>query len=64
MSSFSWDAFSEVPDSMMEQYDVVHIGIVMLLIANNDPIPILKNLIKLLSISPPLFLLRMSEIDT
>ena len=37
---------------MIEQYDVVHIGIVMLLIANDDPRPILKNLIKLLSMLP------------
>ncbi len=45
----AWDAFSEVPEDMFEQYDVVHIAILMLLISKNDPIPLLKNLIKLLS---------------
>ena len=45
----TWDAFSEVPDDMVEQYDVVHISIFMLLISKNDPSPLLKNLIKMLS---------------
>lgn len=44
-----WDAFSEVPSDMVEQYDVVHISIFMLLISKNDPAPLLKNLIKMLS---------------
>ena len=34
---------------MVEKYDIVHIGIFFLLIANNDPVPILKTLVKLLS---------------
>lgn len=34
---------------MFEQYDVVHIAIFMLLISKNDPSPLLKNLIKMLS---------------
>ena len=34
---------------MVEKYDIVHIGIFFLLIANNDPEPILKSLMKLLS---------------
>lgn len=45
----TWDAFSEVPDDMVEQYDVVHIAIFMLLISKNDPVPLLKNLMKMLS---------------
>jgi len=49
MSSFAWDAFSEVPEAMVEQYDIVHVGIFMVLIANNNPVPILKNLMKILS---------------
>ena len=49
VSNFTWDAFSDVPVAMAEKYDLVHIGIFFLLIANNDPVPILKNLIKLLS---------------
>ena len=34
---------------MVKKYDLVHIGIFFLLIANNDPVPILKSLMKLLS---------------
>ena len=34
---------------MVEKYDIVHIGIFFLLIANNDPVPMLKNLMNLLS---------------
>ncbi len=44
----AWDAFSEMPEDMFEQYDVVHIAIFMLLISKNDSLPLLKNLIKLL----------------
>ena len=43
-----WDAFSDVPAAMAEKYDLVHIGIFFLLIANDDPVPI-TNLMKLLS---------------
>ncbi|KAL8722224.1 MAG: hypothetical protein Q9225_001269 [Loekoesia sp. 1 TL-2023] len=46
--TLSWDAFSEVPAAMVEQYDIIHIGIFMLLIANNNPLPILKNLMRML----------------
>lgn len=49
-----WDAFSEVLDDMLEQYDVVHISIFVLLISKNDPSPLLKNLIKMLSGNPEL----------
>ena len=62
VSHFTWDAFSDVPAAMVEQYDVVHVGIVMFLIANNDPLPILSNMIKLLS-TLPVQSSRMSDSD-
>ena len=34
---------------MLGQYDVVHIAIFVLLISKNDPVPLLNNLIKMLS---------------
>ena len=49
VSGFEWDAFSEVPIDAVGRFDLVHIGIFMLVIANNNPIPLLKNLMKMLS---------------
>ena len=34
---------------MVEKYDIVHVGIFFLLIANKNPVPILKILMKLIS---------------
>ncbi|KAL6714379.1 hypothetical protein ACLMJK_007802 [Lecanora helva] len=44
----TWDAFSAVPPAMVGRYDIVHISIFMLVVAKNNPLPLLKNLIEML----------------
>jgi hypothetical protein len=39
----------DVPDDMVGIYDIVHVRLVMLVIKDNDPLPLIKNLCKLLS---------------
>ncbi|KAL9031755.1 MAG: hypothetical protein Q9196_000232 [Gyalolechia fulgens] len=42
------DALAEVPSSLVSTYDVIHAGLVVL-VAGDDPVPLLRNLIKMLS---------------
>jgi SAM-dependent methyltransferase len=44
-----WDMLGDVPDDMVGIYDIVHVRLVMLVIKDNDPVPLIKNLCKLLS---------------
>lgn len=43
------DIFADpVPEELVGRYDVIHIRLFMLVILSGDPIPLLKNLMKLL----------------
>lgn len=42
------DALAEVPSELIEVYDVIHVGL-LVLVAGDDPMPLLRNLIKMLS---------------
>lgn len=42
------DALAEVPSSLVENYDVVHIGLLVLVVGDN-PLPLLRNVIRMLS---------------
>jgi len=44
-----WDMFTEVPEDLVAVYDVVHIRLVMLVLKDNNPVPLIQNLLKLLS---------------
>ena len=44
-----WDMFSPPPEDLIGRFDVVHIRLVMLVIKDNNPLPLLANLRKLLS---------------
>lgn len=44
-----WDMFQDPPAKYMGQFDIVHVRLVTLVIKNNDPIPLVRNLRKLLS---------------
>ena len=44
-----WDVFSAVPNILFESFDVVIVRDFVLLVRDNDPTPILQNLLKLLS---------------
>ncbi|KAK3167473.1 hypothetical protein OEA41_010600 [Lepraria neglecta] len=44
-----FDIFGEIPDELVGKFDVVHIRVFLCVIKRNDPEPLLKNLIKMLS---------------
>ena len=44
----TWDIFSEVPHAFMEKYDIVHVRLLLFVVKDSDPCPILRNLIKML----------------
>ena len=44
-----WDIFSDVPQDMLESYDVICVRHVIMMVQRNDPAPLLQNLLKLLS---------------
>ena len=44
-----WNMFDELPREFGGQFDIVHVCLVALVIKNNDPVPLIENLRKLLS---------------
>lgn len=42
------DVFREVPDDLVEKYDVVHIRHFVCVVKGNDPTPLLRNLLRML----------------
>ena len=43
------DCLAPVPDRLVGKYDVVHIGLVVMLVENENPVPLLNNVLKMLS---------------
>jgi len=43
------DAFSAVPQDLVGKYDIVHLRLFIVLIKHNNPVPLLRNLISMLS---------------
>ena len=43
------DAYGEVPQELVGRYDIVHIGLVVVLVKDGNPGRLLTNLLKLLS---------------
>lgn len=43
------DIFDDIPDELVEKFDVVHVRVFAAIIKNNDPNPFLKNIMRLLS---------------
>ena len=44
------DAFAEVPDDLVGIYDVVHLRLFACVVKDNDPLPVLTNVLKMLSV--------------
>lgn len=42
------NALAEIPSILVEKYDVIHIGL-LVLVAGDEPVPLLKNVVKMLS---------------
>ena len=43
------DAFSSLTEDIVGKYDIVHLRLFIVLIKHNDPVPLLRNLISMLS---------------
>ena len=43
------DIFKPIPDELRGKYDVVHVGLLVFVVDKDDPVPILDNLLALLS---------------
>jgi hypothetical protein len=55
------DIFAPIPEDLRAKFDVVHVRLFLLVVRDNDPIPILSNLLKLLK---PGGYLHWQEYDT
>ena len=58
-----WDMFQEPPPEFIGQFDLVHVRLVTLVIKDNDPEPLIRNLRKLLSMNYSLIPSFVVEID-
>ena len=56
------DVFGQIPEEMVEKFDVVHIRTFALVIKSSDPMPLLQNLIRMISRVPPLFIAESIDI--
>lgn len=45
------DIYEPLPDKYVEKFDVVHLRLICAAIRDGDPLPILRNLLKMLSTS-------------
>ena len=43
-----WNVFDTIPDELRGKYDIVHVGLLILVVENSDPRPIIRNLIQML----------------
>ena len=46
-----WNVVDEPPKALQERYDVVHIRLFLVVIEGNDPLPVLRHCLKILSTS-------------
>ena len=49
LSGFPLDVFAEVPKEIISEYDIIHLRLFLLVVRDNDPSPLLKNVLKMLS---------------
>ena len=38
-----------IPENLVGKYDIIHVGLVVMVVRKNDPGPLLRNILKLLS---------------
>ncbi|MCJ1261079.1 hypothetical protein MMC22_000943 [Lobaria immixta] len=43
-----WNIFDDTPDDLLGKYDIVHVRLIVLVVRNSDPRPVIRNLVKLL----------------
>lgn len=44
----AWNMFEDVPEDLRGKYDIVHIRLVSVVIQGDDPLPVIRNLLKML----------------
>lgn len=44
------DALAPISDDMAGSYDIVHVGLLVMIVKNEDPVPLLENLLSMLSV--------------
>lgn len=49
IKTFEWDLFGEVPEELVGKYDLVHLALIGVVIKDDNAVPVIKNLCKLLS---------------
>ena len=49
VSLHSLDVFDPVPEDLVGKYDVIHIQLFVLIVKKNDPVPLLRNVLRMLS---------------
>ncbi|KAI9812639.1 MAG: hypothetical protein M1827_004628 [Pycnora praestabilis] len=45
-----FDIFDDVPEDLVEKYDIVHVRHLILVVKDNNPLPVLRQLLKLLKV--------------
>ena len=55
------DVLGRIPDELVERFDVVHIRTFATIVKDSDPMPLLKNLVRMLSRVSPLIVSRRSS---
>jgi len=43
------DVFADIPQQMIGKYDIIHLRLFLLIVRDNDPSPLLNNVLKMLS---------------
>ena len=47
------DMLAPIPEELVGKYDIVHVGLLIMVVRNENPTPLLENLISLLSMWIP-----------
>ena len=46
---YNFDAFAKLPKELIGKYDILHVRLFLLIVQNNDPMPLLNTFIQMLS---------------
>lgn len=49
VNMYNFDAFADLPSELIGNYDILHVRHFLLIVQNNDPMPLLKTFIRMLS---------------
>ena len=49
MSWITHDVLSEPPSELLEKYDIIHVQLFITILRDGNPVPMLRNLMKMLS---------------